>query len=156
MQRHLQLAFHFFRVKRAGDGQFAERCAGFLKMQRELFDLCRRHVAIQRGTEGVKITERAAGLRHGKIHAAAGRTRVQIRGQRAIEIAFERRREQTAGVVGGIVFDANVGGQIKLRRLAVFQIGQREVDIGQPGEITPAVGVIFNLQKGRVAQRQLA
>ena len=66
----------------------------------------------------------------------------QIRIERAVEIALERGRQQAvgAGVGGGIVLNPDVGSQFELCCLAVLQIGQRHVDVGQPGHIAAAVG----------------
>ena len=70
-QLQLQLAFHFFSVKRTVHGQFTQRLAGLLKTQRHLFDFRGRGIAIQRRAKTRQVVERARRLGNGKIQAAA-------------------------------------------------------------------------------------
>ena len=154
-QFHLQPAFHFFHVQRSADGQFAQRRPAPLKMQHRLFDLRRRHVAIQHGAEPGKVAEHAVGARNVQARLAGDGSGFQVRVQRKIEIAAHRGLQMSCLASRRVVLHLDERTQLQRAGLPVLHISQQHVHVCQLKRIVTAPGIVFYLPDGRVAHGDL-
>ncbi len=143
------MALGFFHVEGAADEQFSQAGVCPLKAQSDLFDLRGCSVAIEVAAEGRQFRHGAFGLGHFQVRIALDRAGLQVGAEGKGEITAEPGLQQPVGVL-----HAGVGAQRQLSGLAVFEIIQGHVDMGEFGDIAIAVLVKLHFADGGVGERE--